>query len=598
MASNSVDVVGILSPEDKAEEIARLWDKWKRDRIGWTEKVLELRNFLYATDTSTTSVGANPFKNSTHIPKIAQIHQNLKANYMSHMFGSDNFVNWEAHNFEASLVEKARVIESYIKTKVSQSNMVNEFDMMIDDWIQTGVCVGRLNFHNEFIQDAAGVRHTTYVGPRLERLSPHDVMFNVAATSWERSPKIVRSLLSLGELARMAEEEPNSMWSKDVIDKMRERRSIMRAAASEIGVSDAEKARGYLADGFSSITEYYNQDLVEIYEFYGDWYDVDTGEFSKNTRIVVADRCQIVHEGPVESWNGSSYLYFSAWRNRPDNLMGMGPLDNLVGMQYKIDKLENLRADVFDQIANPDIVEQGVIESYGMNGAPGKRWVVDEGGMVSYLRPDATVLQADLQIQNTLILMEELAGAPREAMGIRSPGEKTKFEVQVLDNASNRLFRNKVRKFETEVVERVLNDCLEMAKRNLDGADVIRAQDHIFGAAEFMSITRDDITATGKLRAKGSLYAEKQANAIQNLNMVFNSPVGQMIGQHISKTKLARVVEDLISAEPYALVSDNIGVMEDLQTQRLMQAGAEALQEESMTNGSMESDNEEGVPPI
>jgi hypothetical protein len=34
-------------------------------------------------------------------------------------------------------------------------------------------------------------------------------------------------------------------------------------------------------------------------------------------------------------------------------------------------------------------------------------------------------------------LMEEMAGAPKEAMGFRSPGEKTKYEVQRLESAAS-----------------------------------------------------------------------------------------------------------------------------------------------------------------
>ena len=42
----------------------------------------------------------------------------------------------------------------------------------------------------------------------------------------------------------------------------------------------------------------------------------------------------------------------------------MGPLDNLVGMQYRIDHLENLKADVFDQIAYPIIKIRGDVEDF------------------------------------------------------------------------------------------------------------------------------------------------------------------------------------------------------------------------------------------
>jgi hypothetical protein len=398
----------------------------------------------------------------------------------------------------------------------------------------------------------------------------------------------------MGELARRMQDEPeNTMWTEETMNLIRNRRQVLRGAAKQISKAEMDKNRQYIADGFGSITEYYNSDLVEILEFYGDWYDVDTGRFLKNHVITVVDRVHVVRTEPVDNWRGRPYLYYTAWRERPDNLMGMGPLDNLVGMQYKIDKLENLKADVFDQIANPTVVETGDVEFFGVRGAPGQRYVTGEGGSVQHLRPDTTALSADLQIGQTMNLMEELAGAPREAMGMRSPGEKTKFEVQVLDNAANRLFRNKVRKFEL-FLEDLLNDFLEMARRNLDGSDMIRMQDETFGIDQFVTITKEDITATGKLYARGSMLFEKQANSLQNLNMIFNSQIGQLIAPHMSRKQLARIVEDLLSAEQFKLFTDNVGVMEDMETQRLAQAGQEQLEEEAMTDGSIDGDE---VPP-
>jgi len=44
-------------------------------------------------------------------------------------------------------------------------------------------------------------------------------------------------------------------------------------------------------------------------------------------------------------------------------------------------------------------------------------------------------------------IMEEMAGAPKEAMGIRTPGEKTRYEVQSLENRSGRIFNHKVLNF-------------------------------------------------------------------------------------------------------------------------------------------------------
>jgi len=590
MAANSFDVRAVLSPDQVADEIAVKYEKWKSDRHVWEEQTMEVRNFLYATDTRTTSAGGNPFKNSTTTPKLSQIAQNLKANYMSHMFSNPEWINWETESKTDELFKKKSSIESYVRTKMRLNGSMQIIDALLDDWIQTGVCFARLVYVNEAHVDANGLAVPGYIGPRIERISPHDIVFNIAATSWERAPKIVRSLVSLGELARRAMDEPeNTMWTEETMNLIRGRRQALRGAAKQISKADSDKTRQYIADGFGSITEYYNSDLVEVLEFYGDWYDIDTGEFKKNHVITVVDRVHVVREEPVDNWRGTPYLYFSAWRERPDNLMGMGPLDNLVGMQYKIDKLENLRADVFDQIANPTVVEIGDVEFFGVRGAPGQRFITAEGGDVKHLRPDTTALSADLQIANTMNLMEELAGAPREAMGMRSPGEKTKFEVQVLDNAANRLFRNKVRKFEL-FLENILNDFLEMARRNLDGADMVRMQDETFGVEQFVTITKEDITATGKMYARGSMLFEKQANSLQNLNMIFNSQVGQLIAPHMSRKQLARIVEDLLSAESFKLFTDNVGIIEDMETQRIAQAGQEQLEEESMTDGSIDGD--------
>jgi hypothetical protein len=463
---------------------------------------------------------------------------------------------------------------------------VDTFSSLLDDWIQTGNCFAGLEYVRESHVDDLGQEIGGFTGPRLYRISPKDVVMNIAATSWERSPKIVRILKSMGDLAREIDEKPELGYTRELLAKLQSNRQAVRHA-QHIGEGDLLKSNALVADGFSSIQDYYNSDLVEILEFTGDWYNRENGEFLKDHVITVVDRAFVVRKEPVKSWTGSSYLYHHAWRKRPDNLMGMGPLTSLIGMQYKIDKLENLRADVFDQIANPTVVETGNVEFFGTRGAPGQRYVVEEGGSVNFLRPDSTALGADLQISQTMALMEELAGSPREAMGLRSPGEKTKFEVQTLDNAANRIFREKIFSFERQFIDPILNDMLEMARRNIDGVDIVRAEDNVFGAAEFLEVTREDITAAGKLFASGSSHFERQANAVQNLNTVFGSPMGQMINPHISRIQLAKTLEDLVGVEEHVLVQENIGIIEDLQSQSIAQQGAQQLQEEAVTDGGI-----------
>ena len=582
MASNSFDVMDIVQVDDFALAIAAKYDEWCSAMGPWREQVKELRDYLYATDTKTTTNSKLPFKNSTTIPKLAQIRMNLIANYMSHLFPSQEWVNWVSESREGSEIDKKTAIESYIRTKTRMQNFEDMARKLLLDWVSTGNCFAQLVYVNETVDDpTTGEKIPQYIGPRLMRVSPFDIVFNINADSFKRSPKIIRKLYSLGELHRMAEENPEMGYTKDILDDIvTVRRSVV--THERIDKVDVDKARGITADGFGDIMQYYNTDLVEVLELYGDIYDVNNNVFYKDHVITVVDRRHVVRKQPINSWTGSSYLYHRGWEERPENLMGMGPLDNLVGMQYKIDKLENLRADVFDHIANPTTVEVGDVELYGTPGAPGNRYIVGEGGGVSYLQPDATALQADLQIAQTMQVMEEMAGSPRESMGFRSPGEKTKFEVQVLDNAANRIFRRKVEDFELFLGE-ILNDMLELARRNLDGTDLVRMEDPTFGIDKFLSVTKEDITARGKLRPVGSRHSLRKANLIQNLSALSQSPAFALMAPHFSRLVLAQLHEEAMDLEKFNVVAENVGVLEDVETQRVAQSGAAQLEEESAT---------------
>ena len=154
--------------------------------------------------------------------------------------------------------------------------------------------------------------------------------------------------------------------------------------------------------------------------------------------------------------------------------------------------------------------------------------------------------------------MELMAGAPREAMGIRTPGEKTATEVNTLHNAGARIFQEKINTFEIELVEPILNAMLETASRNMDTYDVIRVMDTDIGVQEFLNVTKEDITATGKLRPLGARHFAKQAQDLQNLIGVFSSPLGQMLQPHTSSKALTKVVSDIIGLDAYNVFEPNI----------------------------------------
>jgi len=590
MAGDSLDIDSLMNPDRLATEISTKWTVWKSARDGWENEVSEIRDYLYATDTRTTTNRQLPFKNSTTIPKLAQIKDNLIANYITTLFPNRQWIAWEAGNADAARREKKIAIESYVRTKHDHQEIVKVYKQLIDDWVMTGNCFAQLVYMTEGRLDpVTGELIPGYVGPKLFRISPHDIVINPTATSFARTAKIIRSLKSLGELHRDVTDKPELGYTQKILDDLVNVRRQFSLAT--FGESDFDKQKGYTADKFGSLTEYYNSDLVEILEFRGDFFDGEN--FFPDYIITIIDRRKVVRTEPVQSWKGTSYMYHSVWRARPDNLYGQSPLANLLGMQYKIDKLENLRADIFDQIAHPQIVEGGNVEIHGQPGAPGTRYIIEDGGSVSHLRPDATALQADLQIDFTMRLMEELVGAPREALGIRSPGEKTFGEVQLLDNASSRIFRRKTLDFESDIVEPVANDELEMARRFLDGSDLIRQQDDTFGVESFLAITKEDITAIGKLRATGAKHFERKANLLRNLQQLYNSGLAQVIDQHISKKKLALLIEEAMELDQFDIVQEFIGLEEQLEAQSLAQTGANQLDEEQAAGEIGQTPDEE-----
>jgi hypothetical protein len=577
MAGRTLDIKEYIgTPETLAAAIVSKYQDWDKFRQVWIEEKKELRNYIFATDTTKTTNATLPWKNSTTTPKLTQIRDNLHANYMAALFPNDEWLLWEGDDEDSEAAEKRKVIQAYMMNKLRQSNFINTVSKMVYDYIDYGNVFATSEFVNETRTDEdTGEVYPGYVGPKALRVSPYDIVLNPVAETFELTPKMVRSIKSLGEISADIQDHPESGYLEKIFSKIVE----TRKSVSGFTTNDMKKDQGFQIDGFGNILNYYQSGYVEILEFHGDLYDVEEKKLLKNYIITIVDRTHVLRKVPNPSWRGNSFRH-AGWRLRPDNLMAMGPLDNLVGMQYRIDHLENLKADVFDLIAHPVMKVQGFVEDFDYG--PGEKIYTGEDGNVDMIRPDTTALNADTQIVLLENKMEEYAGAPRQAMGIRTPGEKTKFEVQTLDNASSRIFLNKVSYFERNFLEPLLNDMLELARRNMDVSDVVRIVDDEFGAALFETITPEDLNARGKIRPIGARHFASKANQFQNLLNLMNSAVGQdpAVNVHFSGLKIAQVVEELLEIQKFDLVAPNIRVAEQLETQRLMNAGQNTLDTE------------------
>lgn len=566
----TLDLDTMITPDLIASQLAVKWVEWDKYRDSWIEEKKELRNYLYATDTRTTSNSKLPWCNSTTTPKLTQIYDNLKANYSAALFPNSTWMTWDAHDKEASDEAKAKVIQGYMSNKLRLGDFETTADRLIDDFILYGNCFATVEYQTDY-SEVEGEIIQGYIGPRLVRISPYDIVFDPTAADFSNTPKITRTLTSLGEVRKMIE---NGDTAKEGIF------SKMMANRREVASADRlTKSEAYVADGFSSIELYYSSDYVELLTFWGDIYDIETDTLKTNRKITIVDRAYVLSDEPIASWLGSAPIFHAGWRSRPDNLYAMGPLDNLVGMQYRIDHLENLKADVFDQIALPILKIRGDVEDFDYG--PGARIYMGEEGDVGPMVPDATALNADLQISDLANKMEELAGAPRQAMGIRTPGEKTAFEVQTLQNAAGRIFQHKAAKFEKEFIEPVLNAMLESARRNIEKDDTIAFNDESLGATLFKTITKQDITAKGKIVPMGARHFAERATRIQNLNQLIGLKQSDpSIAVHISGKALAKIISEEIN-EP-EIFGENIAIEEQKDAQLAMQDAEADVEEEMM----------------
>jgi hypothetical protein len=575
MSIRTLEVQDLLKQETLAKIVTERWDAYNSQRQSWLEDIRERRNYIFATDTSTTTNNALPWKNKTTLPKLAQIRDNLHANYLSALFPNDEWLRWEGYSLDDEVQQKREAIQSYMSNKTRISPFRSTVSQLLYDYIDWGNVFATVEWVDEAKIDPETEEVIPgYVGPRLMRISPLDIVFDPTAASFEDTWKITRSIRHFGELRKEAIGNPH-------FEEILRIASEIRGAASAFTVDDFRKAEGFSVDGFGDLQEYYGSGYVEILEFEGTMHDPDSGDLLDDCVITVIDRQHVVRKAPIPAWKRNGYKVHVGWRMRPDNIYAMGPLDNLVGLQYRLDHLENLKADIFDLIAAPPLKIIGDVDEFEW--APFAEIHIGEGGDVQPLAPAAQALTANVEIAQILQLMEEFAGAPRQAMGIRTPGEKTAFEVQSLENAAGRIFQEKITHFEVELLERCLNNMLELARRNMKGADVVRVMDNDIGVAQFLNITKEDITAKGHLRPIGARHFAARAQLIQNLSGITSSGVWPKIERHFSDKALAKLVEDSFQLKRFEVVSDNISLFEKAEAQRLVNQMAEDLAVEQAT---------------
>lgn len=586
MSGNTLDLDQLLSPDNLAVEIANRWVSWNNLRRNKIDEWTELRKYIFATDTTQTANATLPWKNKTTTPKLTQIRDNLYANYMKSLFPNRHWLEWEPFDRKSGQAKKAKSIKTYMNWIVERSGFKEQIGKLLLDYIDYGNAIATVEWVDER-QELDSRTKVGYVGPRVKRFSPYEIVFNPIAPNFASSPKIIQMIITLGELKEYLER----MTTDDNREEMQELFDYLKDLRNHAGNFEGDldpKDQLYSVDGFTSFRQYLESQTVEVLFFFGDMYDIENDKFYRNHVIAVADRHKLLSKKPNPSYFGTPPIYHVGWRIRQDNLWAMGPLDNLVGMQYRIDHLENLKADLFDLTAFPPLKITGYVDDFVWG--PFEKIHVSEEGNVEILSPDVNALNADIEIQYLTSTMEEMAGSPKEAMGFRTPGEKTKYEVQRLENASARIFQSKIEQFENEIVEPLLNAMLELSKRLMPSQEV-GVFDEEFNITTFKTLTMQDITGQGRIRPVAAKHFAEKAEKIQNLTGFLSSAPGQdqAVMVHFSGLKMATMFQELLELDGYDLVTPFVRITEMAEGQRVQNSADEQTM--------MEVDQPSGISP-
>ena len=349
-------------PDEVACKVVEMWTRYNDQRRLALTTNEETRKFMFATDIDSTSATILPHKNRTHLPKITEISDSLQGEYHTAALGTPDFFRYLA---PADELDKAQKIEKWVRQKLEDRKFRNTVGReLIADYVNFGNAFAQI----EYVTDITPAGTTMYKGFEVKRISPNDIVFNASAVSFSKAAKVFRIMMHIAEVANLPKEFPDSGFKLDAIKEAIK----YRGNAYLDDWVQVIKERGLTMDGFSSWDTYFKQDMVELLIYFGDVYNPEDGALETRRIVYVMDRAHVIRNEPNKAPVGFDSLHHARWRIRTDNLWGQGPFDNLLGMQYRIDHLDNLKADVFDLIAHPIIVIKGDEVEEPVNGfAPG-----------------------------------------------------------------------------------------------------------------------------------------------------------------------------------------------------------------------------------
>ena len=120
------------------------------------------------------------------------------------------------------------------------------------------------------------------------------------------------------------------------------------------------------------------------------------------------------------------------------------------------------------------------------------------------------------------------------------------------------------------------------ARKYLEATDQIRIVDPSYGSIRFESITKQDLQAKGTILPKGAKHFARKAQLLQNLNTILNSAgySDPGVNVHMSGLRISQTMEELADLQEFKIVEKDIRVMEQTDTQKVVNAGEQIAMED------------------
>lgn len=540
--------------------MAEQWKIYNDGRVDQLSSWDEVRRYVYATDTRYTTAETSPWKNKTTRNKLARIRDILITEYVRNLIPNDEFFRWKQHEYSDLKLDAdmALRLEEYTRSKL-RSQYVKFRETIVDllnDWTIYGNCSASLSYIRKYRWNQEGGLELIFQGSRPYRIPIQNVVFNPSAITFLDTPVIVRSVEDRATFMANYKEE----WNQETKEKLQDMDQM-----GAVDLQDWIKRNHQIQDGVNWLDNF-NKGQIELLTYHGDFYDKDSNTYYRNYQIMVADRLFVVFKKPNTANSGLKQVFYAGWRPRPDNLWHQGPLDNVLGLQYRIDHVENLKADAVDLMSMPIIVVSGSPMNERFKWIPGEQWDIPADGKVDLLYPDPKILEWNQEIMTYERAMEELAGVPRETAGFRTPGEKTAFEVDQLMSNANGLFEEKLMAFESQTLEPLLNQFLEDNLNNATPQELgqIFPEELLAASEENLELLKQ-MLAEGSLYVIGSKHYKERQRKVQELMSLLNLSMGsEMTAMHVGAFNLLKALEREVGIEELNIVRFGAGLEEQV----------------------------------